>query len=698
MTRYSITRQLPMIAALVAVVLATAIHPVSAAEKTRSRGPQLEFQGNRLRQQERSSATAVVTTQSAEQPIPKVAPARTAAGAPLRGFRRAPTPTRTKAPGELTLRANRGDAKVHGSSPPSVTGLSVTGLSVTGLSVTGPLHFSRKRAVAKPSAPTKLIVPGSRQNAARIVANSEPAETETVVQAEPAQHMIAADATTAARRAFDEQTTSPALGEHPAEALEPVGSEDEYGFSTLAADGPIAEDRAGEPQPPTYSAPEVLTTVSRPSADPAVTTPMNRGPMNQGPITVATRPARRSNFVASGVTFSGRGNRNTNYSSGSQQSIHDGAVYSHGRVATIDTGTMPTSPMFGGQYAFSPRQMFGEAIGEPADAKTTAWPNRAAAQAHLASTASGAVNYELAGTVYGGPAATCTACDAGSSACSDCGQRSGCCTCPQAYWQAGFQAQVLRRSTASSRGALVSCDCIYQQSFNASDADQIWGAGYRFNLRRVDHCGHDYQIIYSNNQDWLYDNLFAGGLNVLGVNIGTGSSRVRYLSTLQSAEANVLMAWDNWTNVLVGFRWFELDEHASISANGTNATFATSYDTLNDLIGGQVGIERAVFDRGDPLTLLVTGKTGVYANRIVRTATGIAAANATTNEVSFSGDLEILARYQFNPHVAFTAGYNLLWLETTALAIEQYGSSKTAINTSGSPFYHGFLLGVEAVW
>ena len=40
----------------------------------------------------------------------------------------------------------------------------------------------------------------------------------------------------------------------------------------------------------------------------------------------------------------------------------------------------------------------------------------------------------------------------------------------------------------------------------------------------------------------------------------------------------------------------------------------------------------------------------------------------------------------------------LQWLETTALALEQYPDPTGAIDTSGSPFYHGFIAGVELVW
>ncbi|MCA9248665.1 MAG: BBP7 family outer membrane beta-barrel protein, partial [Planctomycetales bacterium] len=543
---------------------------------------------------------------------------------------------------------------------------------------------------------------------------------------EPAEHL--SQGAEPAKLAYDETEIGPELPA-PIAQNEAAGDadgdsdarEDEYGFPLAGATEPVdtsadtaanapSYEHAAEDDVPADDAPEIA---SRSTADPALARSTDPAVTHAASHSVVAHRAasanatRAKNYVASTATrATGRRGGRSYWSAARETALYDGAVYSLGEVVDLAPTATPTSPMFGGQYAFSPRAAFGEAIGEPVESATMAWPNPQASSKYIATTTSDAVQYELSAMNYGAtPVASaayggCETCSLGTG-CLECDPCEDCCLCETGYWEIGVEAQLLHRSPANSRGPLVTCNCLFQHelSFNASDAEQKWGAGYRFSARRVNYCGPDFELIYSNNQDWVYNNWFTGNLIVLGTNIGTGSARARYLSELRSGEANVLLPWNNWTNVLLGFRWFELDEHASILANGNMAAFNTSVDTLNELVGGQIGLERTLIDDGDALTIHTTLKTGIYANRITRTTKGFMGdPAASANEVSFAGELDVTAKYQFNPHLVFTAGYDLLWIETTALAIEQYPDPTDAIDTTGSPFYHGFLMGLEVVW
>src|SRR4029077_12176624 len=73
-------------------------------------------------------------------------------------------------------------------------------------------------------------------------------------------------------------------------------------------------------------------------------------------------------------------------------------------------------------------------------------------------------------------------------------------------------------------------------------------------------------------------------------------------------------------------------------------------------------------------------------------------------QVAFVGDVGLSAVYQWTCHIAFRAGYEVMWLEGVAVTSDQIavtnrnGLDGNGIDTVGGLFYHGALAGVSVAW
>lgn len=293
-----------------------------------------------------------------------------------------------------------------------------------------------------------------------------------------------------------------------------------------------------------------------------------------------------------------------------------------------------------------------------------------------------------------------------SSACSSCSLDGQCgtgvqcdlpCRTSPCRWTAGIEALTLHRSRPQGQERLIECNCIEGLFFSAWDAAVDWGAGWRTSFGRTNDCGLDFEIEYFAIRDWVFDGSFGGDLTVLGSNIGTGTANARYVSQLQSIELKTSYNWDCWTNLFAGFRFVELDELASITGQGNLGSVNQSVTTFNSLAGFQIGAERSLFDQGGCLTVDSTAKAGVYNNQIVRRQSGDLTGRQTEDRTSVLVEFDMVAKLQVSRHCYLTGGYQVLWIDGVALAIEQF-ASPGQINSTGSPFYHGVTAGLELVW
>jgi len=272
---------------------------------------------------------------------------------------------------------------------------------------------------------------------------------------------------------------------------------------------------------------------------------------------------------------------------------------------------------------------------------------------------------------------------------------------------------VLFRSTADRRTLVQSL--VGQELLNTSELDSNFKPGMRIALtRRL--CDHwDVELAYMQADDcratdtvltsgWMF--FQAPSLLALAQGPAAGMN-FTYTSRLYSTELNFKRHVRPAVALLGGFRWIELSEEFSgnfVQASGTSPFWIN--DANNHLYGFQLGTEVKFWDRGGPLTVLGTGKAGVYYNDADQTGespfTGDAV-DASKVCTSFVGELNITAVYRLSRHVSLRAGYEALWLTSVALAPEQvdatdFGSGLTAVNTGGDAVYHGFLGGVEVTW
>lgn len=284
------------------------------------------------------------------------------------------------------------------------------------------------------------------------------------------------------------------------------------------------------------------------------------------------------------------------------------------------------------------------------------------------------------------------------------------CAC-RPTWSFRADGLVLNRNRPDSR-RLVSAGVGGAELLNASDLKFEHEPGFRFGFSRRLGAQWDVDVVYFQADDFdATDTVLGSGLKAFGAPnltaFTTGGMNFRYQSRLHSTEVNLKRHLRPGLAVMAGFRWIELGEDLTgsfVAASATAPFWVT--DVNNHMYGFQLGTEMKIWDRGGPLTILGTGKAGVYYNDTDQTAllpTFPSALAARENQTSFVGEIEFMAVYQLSRHVALRGGYQMLWLGSVALAPEQidstdFGLGVAAVNTGGNAFYQGFAGGVEVSW
>ncbi len=192
---------------------------------------------------------------------------------------------------------------------------------------------------------------------------------------------------------------------------------------------------------------------------------------------------------------------------------------------------------------------------------------------------------------------------------------------------------------------------------------------------------------------------------------------IDYSTNFHSVEMNYRQRWmapnprlqGSW---LFGVRFFELSE--TFRHQITAAAGWTDYNvsTYNAMTGFQVG--------GDLWLTIMPGlrvgaemKGGLYGNRAkqgtVLSAASIATPvveSAKSRGVAFLGEAQVEAIWRISHRWTFRAGYEFLYIDSVALAIENFndgppfvvGQRTVMINDGGDAFYHGGFAGFEWMW
>jgi hypothetical protein len=189
--------------------------------------------------------------------------------------------------------------------------------------------------------------------------------------------------------------------------------------------------------------------------------------------------------------------------------------------------------------------------------------------------------------------------------------------------------------------------------------------------------------------------------------------RQSYESSLHSIELN--KRWDDWDtmSLLVGLRYFGLDEDYSFYSLGSPPLAEEGLFTVttrNHLIGPQCGLD-VMHPIGASNRLSVTAKTklGAYANfadgdaRLVNAGVEELNNDDEETEFAFQWELGFLANLQVTPRFSLRCGYEFWYLYGLALVPGQTvsplsQSTLTNLDAEQDTWYHGAVLGGALVW
>lgn len=189
-----------------------------------------------------------------------------------------------------------------------------------------------------------------------------------------------------------------------------------------------------------------------------------------------------------------------------------------------------------------------------------------------------------------------------------------------------------------------------------------------------------------------------------------------YASRLRTAEVNLRLSDWGWIQPLAGFRWIGLNETyqgiGSFDDNGTTIPYTLTYRTRNNLYGGQLGANVALWDRGGPLTITSLNKAGLYLSDAQNLGSYSSSAGNPSQNLSgaghtvgtaFFGEIGVMLNWSVGEHLSLRGGYQLYWLSGAALAPNQPNSTDLVFGTggidnSGSIFMHGPSAGLQLDW
>ncbi len=165
---------------------------------------------------------------------------------------------------------------------------------------------------------------------------------------------------------------------------------------------------------------------------------------------------------------------------------------------------------------------------------------------------------------------------------------------------------------------------------------------------------------------------------------------------------------------LAGLRFMEMGEQLDWRAEDIREGASTDLgndgryyiNTENDMFGFQMGT--GLTYQSKRWSLGFNCKGGVFVND----ASGATQLTYTVDdeddysnflredELSFIGEAKLLGRFHITPNMSLRAGYELMFMESVALAPHQatFIPEFAFLNTSGDPFYHGVSFGFEGYW
>ena len=325
---------------------------------------------------------------------------------------------------------------------------------------------------------------------------------------------------------------------------------------------------------------------------------------------------------------------------------------------------------------------------------------------------------DAAGT-YCAPGASCDSgnyCDSGGYCDSICGSSSrGKCSMSGLRVSGFVDALFLDRDAADDLGGngLVSLNS-GPVIIDNGDLDPSIETGYRvgINLSRND-CVN-VELLWAMNE-WDERQGYVGANDVNSV-LGTvdyllaDQVQIGYESEMENFELNRWVQFRKDFSMMIGFRYFSLDEQFILTSFDSGFRSDYQIDTDNNLFGAQLGGRFQRATKHDSIFFNLTGKAGLFGNnaeqqvRLGDVNNTIATRNFSNDDDAgaFVGEVDANLSIKLINNAALRVGYQLLVADAVALAPEQFQQDATvadaAIDNDGSLLMHGAYVGIHGAW
>jgi len=316
-----------------------------------------------------------------------------------------------------------------------------------------------------------------------------------------------------------------------------------------------------------------------------------------------------------------------------------------------------------------------------------------------------------------------------------------------ACWVVRFEALALWRNAPANRPLYTTFDVATQQTgpivFNANQFQSDPLAAPRLTIARLDDCGRGFDASY------LYAGTFYSERSLPTVTNGyafaspgiynnawgpnntpLSSAQQQLTGSLQTAEINFRepLGWGA-TRFLAGFRWFQWRENWSMTDQFEDPTDPTTIGTdnwrtncMNNLYGGQIGLDSVLWNRGQGgMRLEGLLKAGAYYNAAnqsssydyLSTTPGVTPFSfsraITVNGpagAAFSGEVGLTGVVPLRRNLDLRVGYFGLWLsglaqptrQLSGQTLNQFDPPSGTLTTNGSLVLQGVSLGLEGRW
>jgi hypothetical protein len=279
----------------------------------------------------------------------------------------------------------------------------------------------------------------------------------------------------------------------------------------------------------------------------------------------------------------------------------------------------------------------------------------------------------------------------------------------------------------------------------SSDLDECMETGFRTTVSRSlgSHDNFRIEASYFGTQEWEEHLAFRDPTNNASGVTGTIASpftnfgrptqvvgldfnnfvEIGFTSELHSAELNFrhrtgLMCGFLESSMVYGIRYMKIDEtffYQQISGLPLplGATHEVDTATTNELLGAQLGVLASyrVSDRWWwelDVKATLAGNDATVESIYGRSVAGVPNAFAFRerhNCMAVIGDVNLMSMYQITHNLALRAGYQMIWVDGIAVAVEQFNPNlaeltlgPARLNDDGTLVYHGPHLGLVVTW